>query len=325
MRPNLSTAPPIAHLVGPGKLKITNGRLVFSQPDQSPLSLDLEKLQTGLCYGGVSISDEALACLLRQQVALVLLSPTGSKCLGRLVSLDDSTLPIRVGQIQCLANSQQRLQIAKEFVTAKIDAHREAARHYQRHQVPRAGEVAKTLDQLRTQAAGTSDLATLRGYEGSAAATWFELFGQLIKSPWSFTTRNRQPPRDPVNSLLSLAATWLCNRALAMLQSRGLEPTLGALHEYRSGRPALACDVIEPLRATAVDRWVVKFCNQKNLDPANFVMDPEQGCRLPEGAFGPTLAHWETWCHESKVWTQLTTSIDQLARRFRQFAQLPTG
>lgn len=325
MRPNLSTAPPIAHLVGPGKLKITNGRLVFSQPEQSPLSLDLEKLQTGLCYGSVSISDEALACLLRQQVALVLLSPTGSKCLGRLVSLDDSTLPVRVGQIQCLANSQQRLQIAKEFVTTKIDAHREAARHYQRHQVPRAGEVAKSLDQLRTQAAGTPDLATLRGYEGSAAAVWFELFGQLIKQPWNFTTRNRQPPRDPVNSLLSLAATWLCNRALAMLQSRGLEPTLGALHEYRSGRPALACDVIEPLRATAVDRWVIQICNQGLLDPTRFTITEEHGCRLPEGTFGETLANWERWCHEARIWKTLDEQLNRLCGQFRKFAQLPTG
>lgn len=324
MRPNIATAPPVAHLVGPGKLKISNSRLIFAQPEKSPLTLDLESLQTLLCYGSISLSDEALSQLLHHNVSVVLLTPMGAKCLGRLVPNDDSTLLIRLGQMRCLTDPREQFEFARTIVLAKLESQHEAIRHFHRHQVPTAKSAAQKLDDLRQAAAKANSLDSVRGYEGQGSAIWFELFGQLVKPPWSFTTRNRQPPRDPVNSLLSLSAVWLTNRVIARIQARGLETCLGALHVYRAGRPSLACDLIEPLRAVAVERWTIQFCNQGKQHPSQFSQDPTHGCRLPEGSFGSTLADWEQWCHLAKIWEQVDEHLDRVCRHFRQFAQLPT-
>ena len=103
------------------------------------------------------------------------------------------------------------------------------------------------------------------GHRGQRQLRWFELLGRLLNPPWQFSRRVRRPPTDPVNALLSLAYTWLTNRATARIQAHGLEVALGALHEYHPGRPSLACDLIEPLRVPIVDRWLVKTCNRNEV------------------------------------------------------------
>ena len=80
--------------------------------------------------------------------------------------------------------------------------------------------------------------------------------GQLLRPPWRFVQRVRRPPTDPVNALLSLGYTWVLTRTVARCEAAGLEVNLGGLHDYRPGRPSLACDLMEPLRVPAVDRWV---------------------------------------------------------------------
>ena len=142
---------------------------------------------------------------------------------------------------------------------AKLDSQREAVRYYQRHGTATAGAIHKRISDLHGSAKSATELNRLRGYEGAGSAAWLELVGQLLLRPWEFTVRSRRSPRDPVNALLSLSATWLASRTVARLLAAGVEVALGALHEFRAGRPALACDVMEPLRVAELEALVEKL------------------------------------------------------------------
>ena len=106
---------------------------------------------------------------------------------------------------------------------------------------------------------------------------------------------------------------------MAELAAKGLELAWGALHADRPGRPSLACDIIEPLRVSAVDRWVLCLCNQNQLRPEQFRRHRAGGFRLAQSLFGPVLANWERWYQQRELHQKLLGWINEWIRR------LPTG
>jgi CRISPR-associated protein Cas1 len=323
MRRISSIAPPTADLVGPGKLKVVNGRLAFSVPNAAPLHLDPDALRQVSCFGDVSISASALELLLAHDVEVALLTPQGHRCRGRLTGNHDSSTALRMVQHACYRDERLQLELARGAVLAKIASQREAVRHFQRHGTGGVPSVMQRLDAAARRAEQADALDVLRGSEGTAAAAWFELLGRLVKPPWSFRTRSHRPPRDPVNALLSLGYTWLLNRTVAKLQARGFEVNLGFLHEYHAGRPSLGCDVMEPFRVPGVDRWVVQFCNRHQLQPDDFPAQPDGGFHLPPEAFGLTVASWQNHWYDAQLESQLDDYISGFERQVRQAAQLP--
>jgi CRISP-associated protein Cas1 len=323
MRRTTSISPAVAHLIGPGKIKIVNGYLAFSAQGQSPLRLDPAHLKTLLCYGDVSVTGSALELLFAHHVQTAWLSPMGHRCRGRLAQSDPPTTLTRVRQHAAFARSDMRLAWARLIVAGKIEGLTLAARHYQRHGADAGSTLTKLADAANAvPQAGSAD--ELRGLEGSAAVAWFRLLGQLLKPPWVFEARTRRPPTDPVNALLSLGYTWLLSRAIARSEAAGCEIYLGGLHEYRAGRPSLACDLIEPLRVTAVDRWLISVCNRRELTPDDFRPDEEHGgVRLKPPAFGTTLRSWELYWTSHRQDLLLETWLNRLLQFLQQSAPDP--
>ncbi len=210
--------------------------------------------------------------------------------------------------------------LARGTVVDKIRTQEDAARHYQRQGVAGIGPVRRRLRRLRHQCESAAQVEALRGLEGTASAAWFELYGRLLKQPWAFTKRERRPPRDPLNALLSLGYTWLLSRTVAKLSSKGLEVSLGALHEYRAGRPLLACDLMEPFRTGGVDRWVLNVCNQGEVQPGDFVTS-EKGTRLQPEKFAQVLHYWETWWTKGGFDGSLDGAIDRWIAAVRRLAR----
>ena len=113
----------------------------------------------------------------------------------------------------------------------------------------------------------------LRGYEGEAASVYFGVFDQLIlqqKKDFIFTGRNKRPPKDNVNALLSFVYTMLSNSITSALETVGLDPYVGYLHTDRPGRASLSLDLIEELRAVLADRFVLSLINKKIISGKNF-------------------------------------------------------
>lgn len=115
------------------------------------------------------------------------------------------------------------------------------------------------------------------GIEGSAAAAWYSWLGGFLPEPWRFKRRNRRPPRDPVNGLLSLVYTLLAGEVLRATQEQGLDPALGCLHGIAPGRESLILDLMEPSRPS-VDLMVIGLPDI--LLPTNFTHSVRNGCRL---------------------------------------------
>jgi CRISPR-associated protein Cas1 len=318
---NPSIATPTAHLFGPGKLKVIGGRLAFSNGKGSPARLDPERLENVLCYGNVGITQDAFTMLFRHGVQVSWMSPRGARFRGRLTGLDDSATLLRMLQHRAMADPATKLQLARDVVCDKIRSQVDAARHYQRHGCAGAKQFVRRAKAHLTGAAQARDLDILRGVEGISSKNWFEVFGKLLDPPWSFPGRVRRPPTDPVNALLSLGYTWLTNRMIARVQAMGLELNLGALHEYRPGRPSLACDLVEPLRVGVVDRWVVKVLNRAFVKRDDFEELDGKGVRLVRDAFSRVLGLWEQDWQAGRGGLSVQKQVDKFAGVLRRLGK----
>lgn len=156
------------------------------------------------------------------------------------------------------------------------------------------------------------------GLERSAARLWFAALAGALPAGWILPGRVRRPPTDPVNSLLSLGYTLLTRRAETACGAWGLDPAVGFLHAYRAGRPALACDLVEPFRVPAVDRLVVSALHGGRLSTADFTDTADDGVRLTEEAFRRWLGLFEGNMHAAEsgspsLQTRLLDRARQLA------------
>ena len=122
--------------------------------------------------------------------------------------------------------------------------------------------------------------------EGKIAALYFEGFSALVKtSDFDFNDRNRRPPKDPVNAMLSLGYSALTNEFTGLAYSVGLDPYCGILHHNKLGKPALALDLMEEFRPLIVDSVVLRLINTGEIKPSDF-MQSARGCVLTKSGFG---------------------------------------
>ena len=284
------------HCVGPGRLGARGPRAVFTPLHSDPVAVRPGRLDLVCCYGSVHLSAAAIYRLGRAGTPVALLSADGRRVRGRLLPErpGPSAAGLRDRQFAALADPRRRRELARRFVLDKLAAQGAAARELQKRGKPGATAALAKLRAAWRRARAVRSVDALRGVEGGAAAVWFRLLAAALRPAWTFPRRVRRPPAGPVNALLSLAGVLLTERAAAAATARGLEPNRGCLHEDRPGRPSLACDLAEPLRADAVGRWVLSACNQGRLSPRDFEERPGRGTRLKPDRFPAALADWET-------------------------------
>jgi CRISPR-associated protein Cas1 len=134
------------------------------------------------------------------------------------------------------------------------------------------------------------------GIEGRAANQYFSVFPHLIlqqKADFPFAGRNRRPPKDAVNAMLSLAYTLLANDTAAALETVGLDPYVGFFHTLRPGRTSLALDVMEEMRAYMGDRFVLSLINKRQIAANDFLNQGEKGIVMTEKGRKTFLTAWQ--------------------------------
>jgi CRISPR-associated protein Cas1 len=169
-------------------------------------------------------------------------------------------------------------QIAQAIITAKLNNSRSVLQRHLRNHSSNDGadivsEAITHLNELLQALKTPQSLATIRGIEGEAARRYFQAFNHLIliqKDDFFFTERSRRPPLDNMNALLSFAYTLLVHDVSSALESVGLDPAVGFLHQDRSGRPGLALDLMEELRPYLADRLVLSLVNLKQVTAGGF-------------------------------------------------------
>jgi CRISP-associated protein Cas1 len=250
-------------------LVIRKGRQVIHE-------VHLFKIDQVVLMGNVSLTPAATAMLLAEGVDTVFMSIHG-KYRGRLVSSFGKNITLRRTQFQKMAEEETRLTLARCYVQGKIHNCRVLMRR--NNAGGRDSRIAKAVHQLRQMMRMTPEAMSapeVMGFEGRSAAVYFGCFGRLIRvADFTFETRNRRPPKDPVNVLLSLGYTLLGNAVQTQVDIAGLDPFLGCLHEVEYGRPSLVLDLMEEFRPVLVDALVLTVINKRIIRCTDFYRPEE--------------------------------------------------
>lgn len=305
------------HLVGPGCLKVQNRMPCWRPVDGPLLLLHPESLSTVLLYGAADVTGPALRLLWRHGVCVSFLSPDGDELLGRVEPPAEAAGPLSLRQHRACDCPAFQLEQSRRIVVEKLEGFRESLQKLDRRTSLSLHGLREQIaaDLCRVQRATSVD--SLRGHEGAASARWHLALRGLFPPQLPYSGRNRRPPRDPVNALLSLGYTLLMARAQAAIAAVGLDVLVGFYHVLHPGRPALACDLIEPFRAPLVDRLVLAQVRQGFFRANHFTVDEVRGVRLEREHFRRFVAAFEErFSGEPKN----QSFVAQLRRRIEQFA-----
>ncbi len=220
---------------------------------------------------------------------------------GCFISQENGNVILRKTQYRYSDMQEKSLDIARNIVIGKVHNERYVlGRALRDHEIRiDATKVERAMSLLQESINHIKNCATLdelRGYEGEAAACYFGVFDQLIlrsKEDFKFKGRNRRPPLDRVNALLSFAYSLLSNECAGAAYSVGLDPYVGFLHRDRPGRKSLALDLMEELRSPIADRFVLTLINKQQVKASDFFISANQAVTLKDDLRRMVIQKWQ--------------------------------
>lgn len=257
-----------------------SGAELVVEPREGPKqTVRLEHTSHLALFGAVQVSTQAIHALAERGIAIAYLSAGGwLQAITR--GMDHKHIELRRRQFAAAADPVACLALARRFVIGKIRNSRTLLRRNAQDLAP---HTLQRLRELTIAAESAISLETLLGLEGTAARLYFESFGRLLRPPpeepaprapaletFDFDGRNRRPPKDPINAMLSLGYSLLTKDVVISAMAVGLDPYLGFYHQPRYGRPALALDAMEELRPLIVDSVVLTAVNTGLVRPGDF-------------------------------------------------------
>jgi len=253
----------------------TDEQLTIKADKKQLLDVPLIKVNGIVILGRATVSPAIITELLNRHIPLSFLTHTG-KYLGRLEPELTKNIFIRKAQWSAAGETSQSIHIVQAIIRGKLKNYRNALMRRRRESTDTNLDSAITqIEQAIAALAITQNINSLRGFEGAGSAAYFGAFNQLIiNSEFSFKIRNRRPPKDPINSLLSLGYALLRHDIQSAVNIVGFDPYLGYLHFEHYGRPSLALDLMEEFRALVVDAVVLSAINHKRLTPEHFQKEP---------------------------------------------------
>ena len=260
----------------------------------------LHNLEEIVSFGYRGTSPALMGACVDRNISLCYLTPQG-KFLARISGEIKGNVILRQQQYTSSRDESISLGIAKNCILGKVynarwvleRAVRDHSMQIDVDQVRAASSFLKNSLEL-IQNSQSKD--QLRGYEGEAASIYFGVFNQLIlqqKKDFVFKGRNKRPPLDPVNALLSFVYTLLTNTITSALESVGLDPYVGYLHTDRPGRASLSLDLIEELRAVLADRFVLTLINRKLIAGKNFSQKENGALLMDDEIRRRVLTEWQ--------------------------------
>lgn len=241
------------------------------------LRIPIHTLSGIVCFGNVSMSPFLMGFCAEKNVSVSFLTEYG-RFLARVTGPVSGNVLVRREQYRRADCDQSSSGIAASIISAKIANNRTVLKRFLRDHAGKNDSAAidsaiKNLENSLTETPKASSLNMLRGIEGNAAAVYFSAFDHLIvtrKNDFQFNGRNRRPPLDPVNCLLSFLYTLLMHDVRSALECVGLDPAVGFLHRDRPGRAGLALDLMEEFRPFMADRLTLSLINLGQVTSKDF-------------------------------------------------------
>lgn len=292
--------------------------LVVRQQREKICEQRLMDVSTLSVFGSVQVTTQALKALSEREIPVCFFS-YGGWFYGLMEGNYHKNVLLRRAQYRASDDPQKSLCIAQRVVTTKIQNQRTLLR---RNHPALPQKVLEDLSSLQEKASQAQSLETLLGIEGNAARLYFEQFGAMLKSEggdaFSFDGRNRRPPKDPVNAMLSLLYAMLTRELTVITQKVGFDPMMGFYHQPHYGRPALALDLMEEFRPLIVDSVVLSAINNGVVKPEHFLKG-SPGVALTQKGRAALLE-----CYGRRLEEQVTHPVFSYRISYRRILEVQT-
>ncbi len=291
--------------------------IVIKKEDRVAMRLPLHNLENIVCFEYPGVSPALMGACAEHNIGLCFLTPQG-RFLARVTGKVRGNVLLRKTQYLVSEDKEKSVKIAASFLIGKISNCRKVLERAIRDHallvnVNELMDASSTLKELMRAIRECETLDDLMGYEGSAAKIYFGVFDQLIlqqHEAFFFKERSRRPPLDNMNALLSFLYTLLANEVASALETVGLDPYVGFLHQDRPGRPSLALDLMEELRPIFADRLALSLVNRKQVTGDGFVTKESGGIIMDDDTRKKVLTAWQERKKEAIVHPYLKERID---------------
>lgn len=297
-------------------IKLDGNALAFYANGDREGIVPINPLKRVVVIGNVSFETPVLHRFAEDNVTVIFLSGKRLRFCGMLHGRLHNNGLLRLKQYE-KSLSGFCLETAKDMVARKVLKQRDFLLEVKARR-PDVGlkltTAVGTLHSIIETLQGPAlELEKLRGLEGGSAASYFSAYVTMFAKSLEFERRNRRPPEDPVNAMLSLCYTLLHYEMVRETEVIGLDPTIGFYHQFDYGRESLACDLVEPYRPD-VDRFVYEIFRTRQFTARDFSEDDERpGCYLKKGSRRRFYPAYEEWAKEMRpLWVE---EVRNLARR----------
>ena len=264
-------------------LRKQGGRFLVTQKEKTLLSMPEAMVSSVMLLGYVQVSTQAVTELLDQGIPLLYLSRSGM-FRGILQPGYPKNVERRLAQYECSVEPGMALETARTIVAAKMEGSLATLRKWQRNGWGSLRDPIASIVACRRDLSSCDTLVGVRGKEAQAAKLHFAALATSLPAGFYWPGRNRQPPRDPVNALLSFTYMIVLGHLVAAIYAAGMDPFVGFLHQLDYGRPSFALDLLEPLRGPWCDHPVMLALQSETITPADFETTSRDGCRLSASA-----------------------------------------
>ena len=281
-------------------LTLSGENVVVKVDNKKVGRLPLHNLEGVCSFGHAGASPKLMNACAERNISLVFMNRNG-KFLARVIGESRGNVTLRKQQYRLSDNEVDSALIARNFILGKVFNNKwmleRMTRDYAlRVDVDSFKKASEYLSDSLKAIRSVDDLEWLRGVEGRAAITYNQVFDQMIlqqKDDFHFKGRNKRPPLDRVNAMLSFAYTLLANDVASALEGVGLDAYVGFLHRDRPGRPSLALDLMEELRGIFADRFVLSLINLKKVKPEDFVIKENGAVLMEDDARKKFIKAWQ--------------------------------
>lgn len=281
-------------------LSLDGENVVIRDGEQEIGRLPLHNLEGIVSFGYRGTSPALMGACAEKNISLCYLTPQG-KFLARITGKVKGNVILREQQYKSAFDETIGFSIARNCIAGKIynsrwvleRAIRDHSMQIDAEKVKNASEKLKHSQYLVGESRSKDQL---RGFEGEAAKIYFSVFDEMIlqqKKDFSFQGRNKRPPLDNVNAMLSFVYTLLTNMITSALETAGLDPYVGFLHTERPGRASLSLDLIEELRPVFADRFVLTLINKRMVAKGDFRQKENGAVLMSDNARKTILTEWQ--------------------------------
>ena len=275
----------------PGYLRLDHDTVRVEVDGDTRLQVPLHHLGAIVCFGDIMITPALIRRCSEEGRSLVYLDRHG-RFVARVEGPVSGNVLLRRAQHLASTDAEWTARIARNIVAGKIQNARQVILRAAREadgtdDAQVLSEVAKEQAATLARLPNAASLDQIRGLEGEAARAYFGTFDRMVRGDreaFGMKGRNRRPPLDRVNALLSFLYTLLLHDCIAAAEGTGLDPQVGFLHALRSGRPALGLDLMEELRAVLADRLSLTLINRKQVTRKDFVERPGGAIQFTDAA-----------------------------------------